>query len=89
MFSKSLFDWHKERSFFYAQSIWEYITGSIRVTMALIENSYTIIFIMIFRGHINILEEHIRGLCSDPLKSNGDNYEDLVGCIVKHKLILQ
>lgn len=59
--------------FFYANSIWEYIFGSIVVTIALIEDSYTIIFIKISRAHIDILKERIEKR-SSPLNSMEDYF---------------
>lgn len=39
----------------FAHSILEYISGSIEVTMALIEDLYTLKFIVIFHVHFDIL----------------------------------
>jgi len=83
------FDWQDGTGQFWIHSIIEYVLLSVAVMEALVWDTYAIVFITIFRAHVDILKDHIRNLRSDPTKSEAENYEDLVGCIIDHKLILK
>lgn len=89
MIYNPLFDWRNGRVLMWIQSILENTIMSMTVIIALVLDTYTIIFITIFRAHFNVLKDRIRNLRSDPLKTEADNYEDLVGCISYHKGILR
>ncbi|KAH8417707.1 hypothetical protein KR222_004505 [Zaprionus bogoriensis] len=84
-----LFDWRNGRLNFWLQSLLEYIIIGMTVAITLIEDAYSIVFILIFRAHADILKDHIRQLRTDPQQSEAKNYEDLVDCIVDHQLILE
>lgn len=57
--------------------------------MAVVWDSYTLIYVTIFRAHIDILKDHVQKLRTNPLVSETENYDELVGCITKHQLILK
>ncbi|KAH8417524.1 hypothetical protein KR222_001416 [Zaprionus bogoriensis] len=82
------FDWRYSRTNFWLQYLYEFIFGGIAVFQAVLEDGYAILFVLIFRGHIELLKDHLRDLRADPLKTEAENYEDLLGCIIDHKLIL-
>lgn len=82
-------DWRAGRTQFLMQCTFEYIFGSVTIIEALLEDGYCLVFVIIFRGHIDLLKEHIRNLRTDLHKTESENYEDLRGCIIDHKLILK
>lgn len=82
-----LFDWRDGTLQFWMQTILEYIAIGMIITLTLIDDAYNIVFLMIFRAHIDILKDHIRQLRTDNLKTASENYEDLVSCIGYYKLI--
>lgn len=89
MIYNPLFDWRNGRVLMWIQSILENVIMTMAVLIGLVLDTYTIIFITMFRAHFNVLKDRIRNLRSDPLKTEADNYEDLVGCILYHKGILR
>ncbi|XP_062127074.1 odorant receptor 59b-like [Drosophila sulfurigaster albostrigata] len=84
-----LFDWQNGVGLFWLHSIIEYFLLSAAVMEALVWDVYAIVFITIFRAHIDILKDHIRNLRTDPNKTEAENYEELVVCIIDHKYILK
>lgn len=89
MIYNPFFNWRNGNLHFYLQLALEYICGSMTVLIDLVWDSYTLIYITIFRAHIDILKEHIKKLRTDPLKTESENYDELVHCIGEHKLILE
>ncbi|KAL7727775.1 hypothetical protein ACLKA6_008103 [Drosophila palustris] len=83
-----LFDWRDGTGVLWAQIIFEFSIVFMMACMILIMDTFPLIFIIICRGHVDVLKDHIRDLRSDPLKKEADNYEELVSCICDHKLIL-
>lgn len=84
-----VFDWHNGSAQFWGQCLLEYLFGTISVTDAFLEDVYALEFVLIFRGHIDLLKDHIRDLRTDLTKTEYENYEDLRNCIIDHKLILE
>lgn len=82
-------DWRAGQTQFLMQCAFEYIFGPICIIEALLEDAYCLVFVLIFRGHIDLLKEHIRNLRTDLQKTEAENYQDLRGCIIDHKLILK
>lgn len=82
MIYNPLFDWRDSRFLLWMQSMIENFIMGMAVTVGIVLDTYTLIFVTMFRAHFKVLKERIRILRSDPLKSEADNYEDLVGCIL-------
>lgn len=82
-----LFDWRDGTLNYFMQTILEYFAVGMTVALTLIDDAYSIVFVMIFRAHVDVLKDHIRNLRSDPSKTEDENYEDLVNCIVYYKII--
>ncbi|XP_023177351.2 odorant receptor 59b-like [Drosophila hydei] len=82
-------DWRDGMFSLWAQSIFEYITMSFAVLQDQLSDTYPLMFTLIFRAHLEVLKDHIRNLRMDPSKSEKENYEDLVNCIMDHKLIIR
>lgn len=82
-----LFDWHDGTGLLWAQTLFEYSLMFMMACFILIMDIFPLIYIIICRGHVDVLKYHIRTLRSDPLKPETDNYERLVSCISAHKSI--
>lgn len=89
MIYNPFFNWRNGNLHFYSHLALEYVCGSMTVLLDLVWDSYTLIYVTIFRAHIDILKEHIKKLRTDPLKTESENYDELVWCIKEHKLILE
>ncbi|XP_034484441.1 odorant receptor 59b-like [Drosophila innubila] len=84
-----LVNWQDGIGQYWIHSLIEYVLLSIALMEALVWDTYALVFITIFRAHVDILKDHIQHLRNDPNKTEADNYEDLVACIIDHKLILE
>ncbi|EDW09464.1 odorant receptor 59b [Drosophila mojavensis] len=82
-------DWRAGVLNLWAESIFEYIVMSIVVLQDQLADSYPLMYTLIFRAHLDVLKSHIRNLRMDPTKSENENYDELVNCIMDHKLILR
>lgn len=82
-------DWHDGLGSLWIQSIFEYITMSFAVLQDQLSDTYPLMFMIIFRAHFDLLKDHVRKLRTDPNKSEKENYQDLVDCIIAHKTILR
>ncbi|KAH8417710.1 hypothetical protein KR222_004685, partial [Zaprionus bogoriensis] len=89
MIYNPLFNWRDGGAHFWMHMILEYYVGSMAVTMDLVCDAYTLVYMTIFRAYVDILKDHIRNLRKDKRKTEAENYDDLVGCIHQHKLILE
>lgn len=89
MLYNPVFNWRSGKFHFWMHLIIEYICGSMGVCTVLVWDSYTVIYVTIFRAHIDILKDHIRNLQTDPLKTESENYDELISSIKEHKLILE
>ncbi|EDV93291.1 GH18345 [Drosophila grimshawi] len=63
------------------QTLIEKIQLLLLSVVLLILDTYPIIILNIVLTHVDILKDHIRNLRSDPLKTEADNYDDLVSCV--------
>ncbi|XP_015022120.3 odorant receptor 59b [Drosophila mojavensis] len=84
-----IFDWHDGAGCFWLQTIFEYIVLIYVTSAALISDTYTIVLLINFRAHIDVLKDHIRTLRTDPQQTEKENYDELVSNIIYHKLILR
>lgn len=73
----------------WAESIFELFTMSIVVLQDQLADSYPLMYTLIFRAHLDVLKSHIRNLRMDSTKSERENYDELVNCIMDHKLVLR
>lgn len=84
-----LFDWRKGMLSLWSQSFLEFMAIFLMASVILIMDTYPIMFLNIFRAHLDVLKNHIQGLRTDPLKTEAENYDELVDCISYHMSILQ
>ncbi|XP_032583964.2 odorant receptor 59b-like [Drosophila mojavensis] len=84
-----IFDWRDSVGNFWLQTIFEYLVFLFQTTLALISDTYTIVLLVNFRAHIDVLKDHIRNLRTDPQQTEKENYDELVSNIIYHKLILR
>ncbi|XP_062127065.1 odorant receptor 59b-like [Drosophila sulfurigaster albostrigata] len=82
------FDWRESFGLLCAQIIFEYYLMFFMATLLLIVDVFPVICVIIFRSHVDVLKCHIRTLRSDLLKTEAENYKELVACILDHKSIL-
>jgi len=59
------------------------------ILASLILNVYPIIYVVMLRTHLEILRQRIIDLRSDLDKGDDQHYEELVGCVRDHKLIVE
>ncbi|XP_070062767.1 odorant receptor 59b-like [Drosophila virilis] len=83
------FDWRSGKDTLWMQIILEFSAMILTASIILIMDTYTILFLYIFRAHMDVLKDHIRSLRTDPLKKEAESYDELVGCITYHKSILR
>lgn len=82
-------EWRNGNLHFWFHLTFEYIIGSLTVFMAVVWDSYTLIYLTILRVHTDILKDHVQKPRTNPLLSEIENCEELVGCIREHQLILK
>lgn len=62
MFYNPIFDWRNDIGQLWIQTIFECIVFLLVATIVLITDTYTLVFVNNFRGHADVLKEHIRQL---------------------------
>ncbi|KAH8406590.1 hypothetical protein KR215_008775 [Drosophila sulfurigaster] len=82
-------DWRDSLLNLFIQANFEYIIMSCAVIQDLLSDTYLLVFIILIRGHFNLLMDRVQNLRTDPNKSDDENYEDLVNCVKDHKKILE
>ncbi|KAH8363510.1 hypothetical protein KR084_011060, partial [Drosophila pseudotakahashii] len=80
-------DWRESSSSFWKAALNEMALMLFSVTQTLISDIYPLLYGLILRAHIKLLQLRVEKLCTDPAKSEAENEEDLVNCIKDHKLI--
>ncbi|XP_017844702.1 odorant receptor 59b [Drosophila busckii] len=82
------FDWRIGKLEFWTQALLEETTMSFAAVQNLVSDTYTLLFLIIMRTHYGLLKGHVERLRRDLSKTESENYDDLVSCILEHKLIL-
>ncbi|XP_022226274.1 odorant receptor 59b [Drosophila obscura] len=82
-------EWRNGLGSLWIQAIFEYIIMSFVVLQDQLADIYPLMYTMIFRAHMDVLKDHVRTLRTDPDKSEAENYQDLVNCVIDHKTILR
>lgn len=88
MMYNPIIDWRKGVWSLLAQSVIELIVMSLMACAILSMDTFTIVFINIFRAHLGVLKGRVRGLRQDLLMTDAEEYKQLVGCITYHQSIL-
>lgn len=89
MIYNPFFNWRDGTINFWMQIAIECFIGPMAVAMVLIWDTCFLLFLIICRAHVDILKNHICNLRTDPFKTETQNYDDLVKCIVYHKRIIR
>lgn len=89
MLYNPFFSWRQGVDYVLQQTILEFIMANFCVALQVVWDAYALVFIIIIRAHIANLKDHLMNLRTDTLKTETENYEELIGCIREHKLILQ
>uniref|UniRef100_A0A6P4ESY4 Odorant receptor n=1 Tax=Drosophila rhopaloa TaxID=1041015 RepID=A0A6P4ESY4_DRORH len=82
-------DWKSGHWQLWVASILEYFVLCIATMQELLSDTYAVVFISLFRGHLAILKDRIENLRQDPELSEEENYKRLVACIQDHRTIIQ
>ncbi|XP_017846156.1 odorant receptor 59b [Drosophila busckii] len=82
------FKYSDGKGFLWAQSVFEFAIMLFAVYQDELSDTYMLVYMIIFRAHLDILRHHIENLRLDPSKNGNEHYEDLVNCIVEHKMII-
>ncbi|KAH8350320.1 hypothetical protein KR084_008892, partial [Drosophila pseudotakahashii] len=82
-------DWHDGTLKLWVASTLEYVVMSGAVLQDQLSDTYPLIYTLILRAHLDMLRERIRRLRSDETLSEAESYEELVKCVMDHKLILR
>lgn len=82
-------DWRQGVWQLWVASFVEYFVVCTGVMQELLSDTYAIVFISLFRGHLAILRDRIKNLRTDPDLSEEENYKQLVACIQDHRTIVQ
>ncbi|XP_016995486.2 odorant receptor 98a-like [Drosophila takahashii] len=80
-------DWRESRSSFWKAVLNETALMLFTITQALLTDIYPLIYGLMLRVHIKLLQLRVEKLCTDPDKGDVENQEDLINCIKDHKLI--
>lgn len=89
MIYNPFFSWRKGADYVLKQTILEFILATFCVSLEVVWDAYALVFVIIIRAHIDNLKNHLIYLRADLLKTESENYDELIGCIREHKLILQ
>ncbi|XP_034478114.1 odorant receptor 42b-like [Drosophila innubila] len=84
-----LIDWHDSKLKLWIVSTLEYMVMSGAVLQDQIADTYALTYTLILRTHLDMLKERIRKLRTDEKMTEIENYDELVNCILDHKLILK
>lgn len=82
-------NWRDGRWHYWVHILTEYFTVTVAVIHQLVTDTYTLIFVFMFRAHINVLKNQIRRLRSDSVKDEPQNFDELVRCIKRHQAIIK
>jgi len=82
-------DWHDGTLKLWVASTLEYVVMSGAVLQDQLSDTYPLIYTLILRAHLDMLRERIRRLRSDETLSEDESYEELVKCVMDHKMIMR
>ncbi|XP_034665095.1 odorant receptor 98a-like [Drosophila subobscura] len=83
------FDWHGSTRNLWIASFFEFSAAECLAFQTGMLDVFPILFGLMLRAPIKLLIQRVDKLCSDPVKRDDENIEDLVNCIKDHKLILE
>lgn len=84
-----LLDWHESKRNLWIASLIEYVLLSTGISCCIFVDCMPFIFGLTVRGHMKLLIQRVEVLRNDPSCNEDENYEELVCCIMDHKLILE
>lgn len=82
-------NWRDGAMHYWVHILTEHFDVTVAVIFQLLTDTYTLIFVFMFRAHIYVVKNHIRRLRSDPVKKDAEHYDDLVRCIKRHQTIIK
>ncbi|EDW04791.1 GH23176 [Drosophila grimshawi] len=82
-------DWHDGTLNLWIVSTFEFMVLMGAVVQNLLSDTYTLVYGLILRTHLELLNGRISKLRTNPEMTEDENYEELVNCVLDHKLILE
>ncbi|XP_017024931.1 putative odorant receptor 59c [Drosophila kikkawai] len=82
-------DWMDGTWQLWVASILEFFVVGTGESQELMADTFPIVFISLFRGHLAILKDRIENLRKDEELSEEEHYEELVACIQDHRTIIE
>ncbi|KAM8711936.1 hypothetical protein ACLKA7_012447 [Drosophila subpalustris] len=82
-------DWHDGILKLWIASTLEYMVMSGAVLQDQLCDTYPLVYSLILHTHLDILKERIRNLRTDDNMTENENHQELVNCVLDHKLILE
>lgn len=80
-------NWRNGSCSFWVSAVLESIPMMALLFLVHLNDCYPVLFGMIIRVHLELVKKRIQSLRSDPIKSDEEDVNDLVGCIKDHQLI--
>ncbi|XP_001986636.2 odorant receptor 42b [Drosophila grimshawi] len=82
-------DWHDGTLNMWIVSTLEYLIMAGAVLKDQLSDTYTLVYGLTLRTHLELLNGRISKLRTNPEMTEDENYEELVNCVLDHKLILE
>ncbi|EDW01499.1 odorant receptor 42b [Drosophila grimshawi] len=82
-------DWHNGTRNLWIVSTLEYLIMAGAVLQDQLSDTYSLVYGLILRTHLELLNGRISKLRTNPEMTEDENYEELVNCVLDHKLILE
>ncbi|EDW01502.1 odorant receptor 42b [Drosophila grimshawi] len=82
-------DWHDGTLNLWIVSTFEFMVLVGAAVQNLLSDTYTLVYGLILRTHLELLNGRISKLRTNPEMTEDENYEELVNCVLDHKLILE
>ncbi|KAH8310469.1 hypothetical protein KR044_001529, partial [Drosophila immigrans] len=82
-------DWRESKRNLWIASFIEFVLLSMGISCCILVDCLPSIFGLTVRGHMKLLIERVENLRKDPKSNENDNYEELVLCIMDHRLIIE
>lgn len=83
------FDWQNSRLIYWTVLCCALLSYACIAFEDLLGDLVRIIYILIIPGHLYVLGERVSRIGYDQFKSNRENYEELIGCVRTHQMIIR
>ncbi|XP_030382993.1 odorant receptor 59b-like [Scaptodrosophila lebanonensis] len=80
-------NWRNGLGSLWTQALFEYAVMSTVCLQDQLADVYPLIYTLMLRCHFALLIDRVRNLRKDPNKTEDENFQDLVNCVIDHKMI--